>query len=73
MKLQSAALPQRSGLSWWPGANGGSPGRGGFFLEKVMIRLIFFPAARLMEPVSSEKVPRLPLAEVTWSFIKTRT
>lgn len=25
-----------------------------------MIRLIFFPAARLMDPVSSENVPRFP-------------
>ncbi|KAG7217083.1 hypothetical protein INR49_027623 [Caranx melampygus] len=38
--------------------NGGSPGKGGFFLEKVMIRLIFFPAARLIDPVSSENAPR---------------
>lgn len=29
-------------------------------MEKVMIRLIFFPAARLIDPVSSEKVPRFP-------------
>lgn len=35
----------------------GSPGRGGFFLEKLMMRLIFLPAALLMEPVSSERAP----------------
>lgn len=29
-----------------------------------MIRLIFFPAARLIDPVSSENAPRFPLSEI---------
>lgn len=61
--------PQR-GLSWWPEDEGGSS-ETGFFLEKVMIRLIFFPAARLIEPVSSENVPRFPLPETKHNGNKT--
>lgn len=59
---QSAPLPQR-GLSALPEDKGASPGKAFFFLEKVMIRLIFLPAARLIDPVSSEKAPRFPLPE----------
>ncbi len=51
--------PQRGLSSRWESVLVSS-GRGGFFLEKLMMRLIFLPAARLIDPVSSENVPFLP-------------
>lgn len=42
-----------------------------------MIRLIFFPAARLIDPVSSENAPRFPLSEIQhtenehWKSVKS--
>ena len=42
-------------LSWLSDEEGGSPGKGGFRLEKLMMRLIFF-----MDPVSSDSGPRFP-------------
>lgn len=38
-----------------------SPGSGGFLLEKLIILVIFLPAARLTVPVSSDSAPRLGL------------
>ena len=47
-----------------------SPAKGGFRLENVMIRLIFFPAARLIDPFSSENAPRFPLSEIKHTLVR---
>lgn len=51
-------VPHRG--SWWRHMRA-SPGNGGFLLEKLIILVIFLPAARLTVPVSSDRAPRLGL------------
>ncbi len=65
-------LPHRG--SWLSDVRA-SPGSGGFLLEKLIILVIFLPAARLTVPVSSDSAPRLGLPVnmhlmVQWNNVK---
>lgn len=70
--MDAVCSPQR-GLSSRQEEVRVSPGRGGFFFEKLMILLIFRPAALLIDPVSSENAPLFPFPKQKHTGVSTES